>query len=176
LKSRSDIIDSKKLSDFILVQPFDLGQTFNIEYHYYLSPIVETYVKNFQSTEEIVDYLKTTLVQEDLHKIIFHGWIVDRICFDSLKQKIDTVAQGLYERINELIDANIDNYDINSLELYIMLILISRTNHPHAKETYFKLKNKNEDRKKLCKDLIEKRYDVSFLIKLESSDLKQSLD
>ena len=167
MKIKSEYADySHKLSDIVLVQPFSDHESLPTQYYMRLYDIVETYLLNLSDSGKI-DYLKSSLPADNIHKTIFYGMIIDRVKAIYFNDSEDPAFISIYSEIFDLLtNDKIYRTIEDPYELLCMLILISRTNRDEAEQIFRELKPTAEDRKSVYKDLIKLNTSADFLTDL----------
>lgn len=167
MKVRAEYADySHRLSDIVLVQPFSNHVSLPFQYYMHLYDIVETYMLKLPDSEKI-DYLKSSLPAENIHKILFYGMIIDRVKAIYFDDNGDSAFVSIYREIFDLLT----NYGMyrtieDPYELLCMLILVSRTNRDEAERMFRELKPTAEERKSVYSNLIKHNISADFLTEL----------
>ena len=158
--------DLYRLSNLVLTQPFSDSSFIPIQNAHNLSRIVETYLRNLSDSEKIA-YLNSSIPTGDIHKIIFYGTVLEKMIGIYFTGKGDQLFRSNYETMFNNIISDLKNFDTDdSLELLLMLLLISRVDKARAKQVFIGLKPSYDDRKSIYLDLAHKNTAPDFLIEL----------
>ena len=157
--------DLHRLSDLILCQPFSNGSYIPIQNAHSLGLIVETYLHDLSDSEKI-EYLNLSIPADDIHKIIFYGTVFEKIIGTYFAGKGNQLFDSIYNKMFEHIIA-FKNFDTDdSLELFMMILLIFRVNKTKAKQVFLDLRPSYENRKSIYLDLAHQRISPDFLVEL----------
>lgn len=158
---------AERICKFILLQPFDNRTHFEFDYFIRFTPIVELYLNSLPSTDEKIKFLISVEPQDDLHKIIFYGAIINRL-FKLIDDENEVcLITSLSSSIKDLICSFKDYSDIkNPSELLLMIILISWTNKDTSKKIFLKIMPEYEQRKHLYESLNSRGLSADFLTEL----------
>ena len=157
--------DLRRLSDLVLTQPFSDRSHISVQHARNLGRIVETYLHDLSDSEKIA-YLNSSIPTDDIHKIIFYGIVFEKIIGTYFAGKGNQLFDSIYNKMFEHIIA-VKNFDSDdSLELYMMLLLIFRVDETKAKRVFLDLRPSYENRKSIYLDLADYGIDPIFLIEL----------
>ena len=155
--------------DVCLKQPFGDDRSIEIKYARCFSLLVETCLKTMESIEKKVDYLKSRCPEQDVHKILFFGTIVDRICL--IENDKTSSKEPIFEIVCKRLSSNPELATITDpVEFQELIILLFRFDENIAKLKFTELMPKIENRRVLYQKLIDKNYDVSFLTDLVNDE------
>lgn len=158
--------DLHRLSDLVLTQPFSDSAYIPVQNAHHLSRIVETYLHTLSDSEKIA-YLNSSIPADDIHKIVFYGTVLERMIGTYFTGKGDQLFESIYKRIFGSIISNLKNlYTDESLELFLMILLISRVDKTRAKQVFLDLKPSYEERKSTYLELAHLRIAPDFLVEL----------
>ena len=160
---------SEELSNLCLMQPF-CDTTFNIRCVPIIVEIVKTHLYYLDDQNEKLAYLRSSMPNDNIHKIIIYGALLERIISAFDEKQYESEIKTIYEEIVKRIMLN-DVIDINDpIEIMMSVILVSRVSEDSAKSLFLKIVPLPEARNNLYKTLIDNHYDIGSLIKLAGDD------
>jgi hypothetical protein len=151
--------------DILLRQSFGGNRTIGITYARCFTLLVETYLNTMDNAEEKIDYLKSRCPEHEIHKILFFGTIVDRIHLTDSEDR--TLKDPIYEIICERLSSNSElNTITDPIEFRELILLLFRFDEVIAKAKFIELMPYEKERRELYQELMDRKYDVSFLTDL----------
>lgn len=160
---------SRTLSDMCLMQPFG-DKTFDIRQVHSIIELVNTYLRCLNDWNERILYLKSSIPESNIHKILIYGALLEELQSIYDEEYNTLIIKEIYGELKDVVMSADVTELIDPLEVMTCVILVLKVSKDLAKSLFLKMKPLSEDRNILYDDLKGMGYSVSFLTDLTGDD------